>query len=313
MDKPVLRVRGLSRRYGAKEAIRGVGLEVRAGEIVGLLGPNGAGKTTTLECIVGLRRADAGRIEIEGRGAGASREAVKTRVGAVLQSTALPDQLRVGEALRLFGAFYRPTNDRVGPCLLDRFALREVEGVPFARLSGGQRQRLALALAFLGEPAVLVLDEPTVGLDPAARRSLHASLREAREEGRAVLLSTHLLDEAEQLCDRLVLLDEGRVVATGTLAELRARVGLPARLAFETVPPVPAEALAAIPGAEPPVREENLWTLRTTDPGGSLAALGPLLVAGGYAVRRLETREASLEDVFHALTGRAWPQPEEAA
>ncbi|MEN9811832.1 MAG: hypothetical protein RL479_518, partial [Verrucomicrobiota bacterium] len=192
---PPVVVRGLRKAYAGKPAIQGIDLEVAAGEIFGLLGPNGAGKTTTVECLVGLRAPDAGEIRLCGLDARAQPAAIRQHLGVALQSTALPDRMTPREALGLFGQFYarrRPVED-----LLERFGLTEQGDQAFDRLSGGQRQRLALALAFVNEPAVVFLDEPTTGLDPQARRDLHALIRGLRDDGCAVVLTTHLLDEAE--------------------------------------------------------------------------------------------------------------------
>ena len=193
--------------------MEGISFEVGAGEIFGLLGPNGAGKTSAVECILGLREPDGGIITVCGMDARREPAAVKRRIGAALQSTALQDQITPREALRLFGAFYQ---DSVPPGeLLERFDLVEKADARFETLSGGQRQRLALALAFVNRPEVLFLDEPASGLDPQARRDLHESIRGFRREGRAVLLTTHYIEEAHALCDRLAILDQGRIVATG--------------------------------------------------------------------------------------------------
>src|SRR5581483_7072958 len=196
-------VHNLVKRYGPVEAVRGVGFDVHAGEIFGLLGPNGAGKTTTVECVIGLRRPDQGTIEIDGIDALAQPDRTKQRIGAQLQATALQDKITPREALRLFGSFHDRRADVRS--LIDRFALSEKADAPFESLSGGQRQRLALALAFVNDPAVLFLDEPTSGLDPQSRRELHESIRQMRAEGRAILLTTHYIAEAHDLCDRIAI------------------------------------------------------------------------------------------------------------
>src|ERR1700721_2891684 len=197
-------VQGLTRRYGAVMAVDGISFEVGAGEIFGLLGPNGAGKTTTLECILGLGRADAGRIAICGEDVRANPRDASARIGAVLQATGLQDKISPREALDLFRSFYsRPlaTDD-----LIARFGLREKQDAIYDTLSGGQKQRLALALAFVGDPQVFVLDEPTAGLDPQMRREVQDHIRAMKDAGRAVLLATHDMDEAERLCDRLAVI-----------------------------------------------------------------------------------------------------------
>ncbi|MEX2044255.1 MAG: ABC transporter ATP-binding protein, partial [Opitutus sp.] len=214
-------VRDLSKRYGGVEAVRGVSFEVEAGEIFGLLGPNGAGKTSTLECLVGLREPDTGEVGICGLDARRQRAEVTQRIGVALQDTALQDAITPREALRLFGAFYR---ERAEPQeLLERFALAEKAGARFDTLSGGQRQRLALALAFVNRPEVVLLDEPTAGLDPRARRELHDAMARMKQDGCTLLLTTHYLAEAGQLCDRVAIINRGRIVATGAPRDLIAR------------------------------------------------------------------------------------------
>ena len=215
-----LTVRGLTRRYGAVRAVDGISFDVAAGEVFGLLGPNGAGKTTTLESILGLVRPDAGRIEIEGSAASAPACA---KVGAVLQSTGLPDKITPREALTVFGAFY--SAPLAPQMLLERFGLAEKADAPFDTLSGGQKQRLALALAFVGNPRLLLLDEPTTGLDPQMRREVQDHIAAIRQEGRAVLLATHDMAEAERLCDRIAVIAQGRIIATGTPCDLIAASG----------------------------------------------------------------------------------------
>jgi len=215
-----LAVHGLTRRYGVVKAVDGISFEVAAGEVFGLLGPNGAGKTTTLESILGLVRPDAGRVEIEGD---ADPARARAKVGAVLQSTGLPDKITPREALTVFGAFYPAALDP--QTLLERFGLVEKANAAFDTLSGGQKQRLALALAFAGNPRLLLLDEPTTGLDPQMRREVQDHIAAIRGEGRAVLLATHDMTEAERLCDRIAVIAQGRVLATGAPRDLIAASG----------------------------------------------------------------------------------------
>ena len=218
-----LTVSGLSRRYGAVRAVDEIGFEIAAGELFGLLGPNGAGKTTAIECVLGLVRPDAGSIHVCGIDALARPQDARARIGAVLQATGLPDKITPREALDVFGAFY--PNPLKTDALLDRFGLREKEGATYDTLSGGQKQRLALALAFVGDPQLLVLDEPAAGLDVQMRRELHGQIREIRAAGRAVLLATHDMNEAAQLCDRVAVIAGGKIVATGTPMKLIAGSG----------------------------------------------------------------------------------------
>ena len=208
----VLRVTGLSRRFGAVQAVRGMSFEVAGGEVLGLLGPNGAGKTTVVDCILGLTRADGGSITIGGAEAGSITARAMT--GAVLQATGLQDKITPRETLATYARLSFPRK-RESNFLLDRFGLRDKADAHYDTLSGGQKQRLALALAFLGDPKLLVLDEPTAGLDVAARLALHADIRTARDEGRAILLTTHDMAEVRDLCNRVVLMDAGAIVKQG--------------------------------------------------------------------------------------------------
>lgn len=213
-----LTVTGLSRRHGAVQAVDGISFAIAPGEIFGLLGPNGAGKTTTIECLLGLVRPDSGNIAVCGIDASTRPQAAHARTGAVLQATGLPDKITPREALDVFGTFYpdRTSTD----ALLDRFGLREKQDAAYDTLSGGQKQRLALALAFVGNPQLLVLDEPTTGLDVRMRRELHDHIRSMKLAGCAVLLATHDMEEAQSLCDRIAVIAGGRIVAAGTPADL---------------------------------------------------------------------------------------------
>jgi ABC-2 type transport system ATP-binding protein len=297
---PPVVVRGLSKAYAVKPAVRGVDLEVAAGEIFGLLGPNGAGKTTTVECLVGLRAPDAGEIHLCGIDARRHPDAIRQRLGVALQSTALPDRMTPREALRLFGRFYarqRPEEE-----LLARFGLTAQGDQAFDRLSGGQRQRLALALAFVNKPAVVFLDEPTTGLDPQARRDLHALIRGLRDDGCAVVLTTHLLDEAETLCDRVAIIDRGRVVATGSPRDLAAGSRRRQAVTLRARGPLAPARLAALPGVSAWEARPDGGSFETEDPAATLAALAPLLAAPGVELLELQVRRASLEDVFLQLT-----------
>jgi ABC-2 type transport system ATP-binding protein len=216
-------VQGLSHRYGGVQAVDGVSFDVAAGEIFGLLGPNGAGKTTTLECILGLTAPDEGCIEIASIDARANSRAARARTGAVLQATGLQDKITPREALDLFAAFY-PAPLKTAD-LLSRFGLIEKADAAFETLSGGQKQRLALALAFVGNPQVLVLDEPTTGLDPQIRREVQDHIQALKDDGRAILLATHDMEEAARLCDRVAIIAGGKIAATGAPRQLMAEHG----------------------------------------------------------------------------------------
>jgi ABC-2 type transport system ATP-binding protein len=230
----LLEVSGLRKTYGGRAVVDGVDLHVEAGEIFGILGPNGAGKTTTVECIVGLRTPDAGRIRIAGFDPGRDRRQVVERVGVQLQACRLPDKLTVAEAVELQGSFYADPVD--GDLLLDRLGLGPSRERRYAALSGGQQQRLAVALALVGRPQVAVLDELTTGLDPQARREAWDLIEDVRDQGTTVLLVTHFMEEAERLCDRVALIDRGRVTASGSPVELVRGAGARVRLEVRVRP-----------------------------------------------------------------------------
>jgi ABC-2 type transport system ATP-binding protein len=298
-------VRDLRKSYEGVEAVRGVSFEIQAGEIFGLLGPNGAGKTTTVECIVGLREPDAGELEVCGIDARRRPGDVKQRIGVALQSTSLQDKITPREALKLFGAFYR---ERAEPeTLLERFALTEKADARVETLSGGQRQRLALALAFVNRPELVFLDEPTTGLDPQARRELHASIARMKQDGYTVLFTTHYLDEAQLLCDRVAIIHRGEIVATGTPRELIARAQGVQTVTLVTNRAIDPSRLASLPGVRgvttagdaPRAAEAQLQSTNAT---ATLAALTRLLEEMRVDVIELHARTATLEDVFLQLT-----------
>lgn len=220
---PLIEVTDLRKSYGSRVAVDGVSFTVERGEIFGILGTNGAGKTTTVECLQGLRQADGGTISVLGLDPAADRAALTRRVGVQLQESRLPPKLRVREALELFASFY--PNPADVDVLLDQLDLRDHQRAYFGKLSGGQKQRVSIALALVGNPELAILDELTTGLDPHARRETWRLVEGIRAAGVTVLLVTHFMDEAERLCDRVAIFDAGRVVATGTPAELRATAG----------------------------------------------------------------------------------------
>jgi ABC-2 type transport system ATP-binding protein len=293
-------VQDLRKRYGAVSAVDGVSFEVAGGEIFGLLGPNGAGKTTTVECLIGLRDADEGAIEICGIDARRHPQDVKQKIGAALQTTSLQDKITPREALALFGGFYAR---RAAPQqLLERFALLDKADVPFDTLSGGQRQRLALALAFVNEPELVFLDEPTTGLDPQARHELHGDIAQMKRDGHTVLLTTHYLDEAEQLCDRIAIIAHGRVVASGAPRELIARSAAVQAVSLVVARPLTRATLASLPGIDALTGEDVTWRFESTDVNHTIGSLTALLAATNNDIIELHVRKASLEDVFLELT-----------
>jgi ABC-2 type transport system ATP-binding protein len=300
---PKLSVRDLRKTYGRVEAVRGVSFEVQDREILGLLGPNGAGKTTTLECLIGLREPDAGEIEVCGLDARRRPRDVKQKIGAALQTTALQDKITPREALTLFGSFYA---QRAAPEeLLERFSLVEKADATFDTLSEGQRQRLALALAFVNRPEIVFLDEPTAGLDPQARRELHNEIARTRQDGHTVLLTTHHIDEAEHLCDRVAIIDHGRIVALGSPHDLMARSKASQSVSLVTAQPIDGLKIEGVPGVMDVVVEGSRARFKTTDINRTMPDLLKLLESRRLELTELHVRKASLEDVFIELTGSA--------
>ena len=297
---PKVMVRDLHKRYDHVQAAQGVSFDIEDGEIFGLLGPNGSGKTTTLECVIGLRQPDAGQIEVCGMDARRHPNAVKNKIGAVLQTIALQDKITPREALTLFASFYRETAPASE--LIERFGLAEKADAPFDSLSAGQRQRLAVALAFVNKPELIFLDEPTTGLDPQSRRDLHGEIGQMKRDGHTVLLTTHNIDEAEQLCDRIAIIDRGRIIAAGLPRELIAESSPSQSVTLRTKPDVDPEWLVGVPGIEELTVQDSTATFRTSTPAPTLAATMQALAARGVDLLELHARKARLEDVFLALT-----------
>jgi ABC-2 type transport system ATP-binding protein len=300
-----LRCRGLVKRYGTVTAVDGLDLEVSRGECFGLLGPNGAGKTTTIEILEGLLAPDDGAVQVLGLTWAHDEGALRARLGIQLQETQLADKLSVEETLRLFRSFYP-----AGPDVDDLLALVELEGKRDAwvgKLSGGQKQRLSVACALAGRPDVLFLDEPTTGLDPQSRRQLWDVLVRFRADGGTVLLTTHYMDEAQILCDRVAVVDRGRVIALGTPLELIRSLGAEHVVEFGLAEParMPVEAaLRALPGVRDVRREGDRVSLSTSEVHLAVPALMAALGAACATLSELRTHSATLEDVFVSLTGR---------
>lgn len=293
-------VRDLTKSYAGRPAVRGVSFAIEAGEVFGLLGPNGAGKTTTVECLIGLREPDGGELEVCGIDARRYPREVKQRIGVALQTTSLQDKITPREALRLFRAFYR---DGAEPqALLERFDLVAKADAPLDTLSGGQRQRLALALAFVNRPELVFLDEPTTGLDPQARRELHGAIAQMKRDGHTVLFTTHYLDEAEELCDRVAIIDRGRIVATGTPRELIARARVRQSVTVTTARPLAPEHVRALPDVVAVSGEGQTLHFQTGAATPAVAALMRLIEESRAELIDLHVRKATLEDVFLGLT-----------
>jgi len=303
MSGPTLRIRGLRKAFPKVVAVAGVDLEVARGEVFGLLGPNGAGKTTTLEIIEGLTTADAGAIEILGLTWEQDGQEIRSRIGVQLQSTSLFNKITPREALDLYGSYYPKC--RTSKDLLELVQLEDKADAYHITLSGGQQQRLALALALVNDPEMVFLDEPTTGLDPQARRSLWDVVRRMKGEGRTVVLTTHYMDEAEALCDRLSIMDHGQVIATGTPASLIADLELPSvvELTFEGTAPDPAAFTARLGHAVEP--RADLWEIPTPDPKALLPRLLEAAEAAAVPFQQVHIRRATLEDVFLHRTGRS--------
>ncbi len=325
-----IRCTDLHKRYDNKvDAVRGVDLAVEQGECFGLLGPNGAGKTTTIEILEGLLKPTAGEVEILGKRWGRDDAELRELLGISLQETRLAEKLKVQETLKLFASFYRRPADPAR--VMEEVALTEKADSLVGKLSGGQRQRLAVACALAGDPAVLFMDEPTTGLDPQSRRQLWDLIRDFKRKGGTVLLTTHYMDEAERLCDRVAIIDYGKIIAQGTPRELIETLGAvhvvefalsegPAPRGAAQDGPAPFQpgsesatraawketgsGLAGLPTVRS-VREENgNYLLTVAEPHLALPGLFNWLQTQGLELARLTTRHASLEDVFVTLTGR---------
>ena len=305
-----IRCRNLVKRYEGKapvDAVRGLDLEIEAGECFGLLGPNGAGKTTTIEIIEGLLEATSGDVEVLGMKWGQQDEEIRQRIGISLQETKLAEKLSVLETLTLFRSFYRNGPDPVET--MRRVSLDEKAAAWVGKLSGGQKQRLAVACALVGDPDLLFLDEPTTGLDPQARRQLWDIIRGFGEQGRTVLLTTHYMDEADKLCDRVAIVDHGKVIALGSPRELIASLGGDHIIDISILdgagmPQLQANDFAAIPGVQSIRFEDGQISLSVAEPHITLPALLVRLKELKRDLASLTTRHASLEDVFVTLTGR---------
>lgn len=297
--KSIIQVEGLKKHYGSIEAVRDVSFEVAEGEIFGLLGPNGAGKTTTVECIQGLRDFDDGRIRLLGLDPQTQSQELRQRIGCQLQESALPERIKVWEALDLFASFASNKSD--WPVLLEQWGLAEKRDATFASLSGGQRQRLLVALALVNAPQVVFLDEMTTGLDPAARRVAWDLIRDIREQGATVVLVTHFMDEAEQLCDRVAVVDEGRVVALDAPQGLIATHATEIRVLFSTEHP-DLSWLEQTPCVHQVTRRQRQVEVRGSGPVLALAAAA--LVEHGITPFDLRVEQPTLEDVFLRLTGQ---------
>lgn len=304
----IIEVSELRKIYGSVVAVDNVSFTVEEGEIFGIVGPNGAGKTTTIECLEGLRRPDAGTVRVFGLDPWRQRRRLAADIGVQLQESALPDRLRVGEAVSLFAALYPNSLDPYQ--LLAQLGLIDQVHTPFAALSGGQKQRLFLALALVHDPRLLFLDELTTGLDPHARRTVWDLIRSVRARGKTILLSTHLMEEAEELCDRIAVFHQGRIVALDTPSRLIARVVGGLRIVLRIPDGTPLPPLGQLPGVRSvEIRDQTL--LVRADDDRVVATVVQALVQHGIPLRELRVSSGRLEDAYLVLTGSALSRPEQ--
>jgi len=300
-QEQVISVAGLRKSYGDFEAVRGIDFEVARGEVFGLLGPNGAGKTTTVEILEGLRPRTGGEVRVLGFDPERETMAVKDRIGVSLQATNLPEKMKVEEAAELFAAFYSRHADI--KTLLERLQLWEKRHAFYSTLSGGQKQRLALLLALLNEPQIVFLDEPTTGLDPQIRLEIHSLIEELKAQKCTILLTTHYIEEAERLCDRVAIVDEGRIIAMGTPRELQERVLGHARVEISTTVPVEGQPPAPYQAAFS--ADRKTFSVTSEKPARAVVELLKWLEAGGAELEDLHIKRPTLEDVFIHLTGKS--------
>jgi len=310
----VIEVAGLVKRYGDLTAVDRISFSVRRGEVFGILGPNGAGKTTTLEMIEGLREPDDGRIMIDGLPVWPNPTQTKARIGVQLQATALYDFLRLSELVYLFGSCYgvhRTPAEIHG--LLERVGLEEKESAYAKELSGGQMQRLSIALALVNDPVVSFLDEPTTGLDPRARRALWDVIQDIRRSGTTVVLTTHYMEEAERLCDRVAVMDQGRIMALDTPLALIHQLGAEATVTFTVDRDVDEGLFCSLDGAQSCRRAEPGFAVVAVDAQHAVVSLLDLAHEHGLRIQNLDVKGANLEDVFLSMTGHKLVDEEEEA
>jgi ABC-2 type transport system ATP-binding protein len=296
----VIEVRGLHKEYGDTVAVDDVSFTVSEGEIFGILGPNGAGKTTTVECVEGLRKPDRGELRVLGLDPLRDRPELTQLLGAQLQESQLPAKLRVAEALDLYSSFYRAPAD--WRSLLEALGLAGKSDTPFRKLSGGQKQRLSIALALVGNPRIAVLDELTTGLDPQARRDTWELVESIRDRGVTIVLVSHFMEEAERLCDRVALIDKGRVVVQDTPAGLAQRVEVAQRIQFRPSGPVSDALLTSVPGVTDVIRRGDVVVVTGT--GDAANGVISLLARNQIVAQQLRVDQANLEDAFLELTGK---------
>jgi len=303
MDKAAIHVAGLRKSYGDFEAVRGIDFYVAPGEVFGLLGPNGAGKTTTVEILEGLRPRTSGDVVVLGFDPATETRAIKDRIGVCLQSTNLPDKITVRESLLLFAAFYSQNTDI--DKLIQRLQLWEKRNVYYSKLSGGQKQRVALALAMVNDPQMIFLDEPTTGLDPQVRLEIHNLISELKDARRTILLTTHYIEEAERLCDRVAIVDQGQIIAMGTPREIQARTLDKSLVEIRTAAPMPADVPEFQDSDQHTLSEDRLLlSVSSTRPARTIPDLIKWIDQHGLDLEDIHLKRPTLEDVFIELTGK---------
>ena len=300
MNKKVIEVKNLRKTYGSVVAVDEISFEVYEGEIFGMLGPNGAGKTTTVECVEGLRKPDNGQLKVLGLDPQNDGYSLRNRIGVQLQETALQDHLRVWEALDLFASFY--SNPVDWQSLLEKMNLAEKRNAAFNKLSGGQKQRLFIALSLVNNPELVFFDELTTGLDPQARRNMWDLVRDIQKQGKTVVLTTHFMEEAERLCDRVAIVDQGRIVALDTPENLIRDLGAESRVVFTLNGEFEAEKLNELPSVSRVEQNGDRCQVYGNDER-LVVDIVNTLSKNGYPFRDLRTEQATLEDVFLTLTG----------
>jgi ABC-2 type transport system ATP-binding protein len=297
-------VRGLRKSYGSFEAVKGIDFEVHPGEVFGLLGPNGAGKTSTVEILEGLRPRSGGEVKVLDFDPDRQKKQLKDRIGACLQATNLPDKITVREALDFFGSLYSRKADTA--TLLKRLQLWDKKDAGYATLSGGQKQRVALALALINDPQMLFLDEPTTGLDPQVRLEIRDLIQELRAEKRTILMTTHYIEEAERLCDRVAIIDAGLIIAIGTPRDLQGRSANQSSIEVKLTEPLKDLALPPWPESVRSIVSEDRYhiTVYSKRPARTLVEMVKWVDVNGFELEDVRLSRPTLEDVFLELTGK---------
>ncbi len=301
---PAISVRGLRKSYADLEAVKGIDFEIQSGEVFGLLGPNGAGKTTTVEILEGLRPRTAGEVAVLGFDPDKQRQRLKDRIGVCLQATNLPEKIRVHEALEVFSAFYSRNVDLNR--LMQRLQLEEKRNAFYGTLSGGQKQRLALALALVNDPQLIFLDEPTTGLDPQVRVEIHNLLAELKTERRTILMTTHYIEEAERLCDRVAIVDEGRIIAMDTPSRLQQQSRNASSIVVTCSAPFPTDHPNWTESTQSAIDATGrTLTVHSRRPAATLVDLVKWIDQQGMELTDIHLKQPTLEDVFIELTGKS--------